>query len=489
MLPPDSSTPDPGAPTEASSGSSWAAPGADGPSVDDLGATPATATAPVLAPSTGVSSAGSSSAGSSLSGARGPILALAMVVISVLAGGALFVSGFLVGQRSVDQPGTPAASEQAFQPFWDSYDTITKRFALGGETQQSLIDGAIKGMVDSLGDPYSAYLTPDQYSQGLQDLSGQFEGIGAEIGTKNAKGATSDCTTLGPDCFLVVVTPIEGSPSEKAGVKAGDTIVAVDGAKLDGLTVDAARDKIRGKKGTEVVLSIVRNGAAPIDIAVVRDIIVSKEVITKDLGGGTVGYIAVTGFSDNSQAKFHDALQADLKAGKKRIILDLRGDPGGYVTAARAIASEFIKDGTIFWEQDADGTQTATPATGDGIATDPSIKLVVLVDKGSASASEIVAGALQDTKRATIVGETSFGKGTVQQWIPFQNGSALKLTIAKWLTPDKHWIHHVGIIPDVPVTTPADAGPNNDPALDKAVELLTKDTSAIPSAEGLARAA
>jgi carboxyl-terminal processing protease len=392
------------------------------------------------------------------------------------------MSGFLVGQRSIEQPGTPAAAEQAFQPFWDSYDAIIKRFALGGETQQSLIDGAIKGMVDSLGDPYSAYLTPEEYSQGLQDLSGQFEGIGAEIGTKTKAGATSDCTTLGADCLLIVVSPIEGSPSEKAGVKAGDAIVAVDGASLDGLTVDEARNKIRGKKGTEVVLSIVRGAADPIDITVVRDVIVSKEVIAKDLAGGTIGYIAVTGFSDNSQTKFHDALQADLKAGKKKFILDLRGDPGGYVTAARAIVSEFIKDGPIFWEQDADGNQVQTDATGQGIATDDSIKLVVLVDKGSASASEIVAGALQDRKRATVVGETTFGKGTVQQWIQLQNGSALKLTIAKWLTPDKHWIHHVGVIPDVPVTTPADAGPDNDPALDKAVELLSKESASGPTA-------
>ena len=412
------------------------------------------------------------------SSARGPILALAMVIVAVLGGGALFASGYLVGQRSVEQPGTPASAEAAFQPFWDSYDTILKRFALGGETQQTLIDGAIKGMVDSLGDPYSAYLTPDQYSQGLQDLSGQFEGIGAEIGTRNGKGETSDCATLGPDCLLVVVTPIEGSPSEKAGIKAGDAIVAVDGATLDGLTVDGARNKIRGKKGTEVVLSIIRAKAAPVDITVVRDVIVSKEVIAKDLAGGTVGYIAVTGFSDNSETKFHDALQADLKAGKKKFILDLRGDPGGYVTAARAIASEFIKDGPIFWEQSADGTQVQTDATGDGIATDESIRLVVLVDKGSASASEIVAGALQDRKRATVVGETSFGKGTVQQWIQLQNGSALKLTIAKWLTPDKHWIHHVGIVPDVPVTTPADASPTNDPVLDKAVEILTTASAA-----------
>src|SRR5947199_196142 len=146
---------------------------------------------------------------------RTAILGLALFVVAILASGAMFLSGYLVGQRAAAQPGTPVAAEDGFQAFWDSYNTITKRFALGGETQQTLVNGAIKGMVDSLGDPYSAYLTPDQYRQGLQDLSGQFEGIGAEIGTTDAKGATSDCTTLGQDCFLVVVTPIEGSPAEK----------------------------------------------------------------------------------------------------------------------------------------------------------------------------------------------------------------------------------------------------------------------------------
>jgi carboxyl-terminal processing protease len=409
---------------------------------------------------------------------RTAILGLALFVVAILASGAMFLSGYLVGQRAAAQPGTPVAAEDGFQAFWDSYNTITKRFALGGETQQTLVNGAIKGMVDSLGDPYSAYLTPDQYRQGLQDLSGQFEGIGAEIGTTDAKGATSDCTTLGPDCRLTVVSPLDGSPALKAGLKAGDVVTAVDGVTVNGLTVDATRDKIRGQKGTPVTLTIVRGSAAPTDIQVVRDVIVSQEVVTKTLGNGAVGYIQVTGFSDNSATKFHDALQADLKAGQTRIIVDLRGNPGGYVTAAQKMASEFIASGPVFWEQDADGGQTETTATGQGIATDPSIKVVLLIDKGSASASEIVAGALQDTKRATIVGETSFGKGTVQQWIQLQDGSALKLTIAKWLTPNKRWIHHVGIVPDVPVAAPTDVASKADPALDKAVEILTKASAA-----------
>jgi carboxyl-terminal processing protease len=280
----------------------------------------------------------------------------------------------------------------------------------------------------------------------------------------------------------VVVAPIDGSPAQNAGVRAGDAILKVDGAGLDGLTGDAARDKVRGKKGTEVVLTIQRGTAAPFDVKIVRDVIAQKEVIAKDLANGTIGYIRVTGFSDNAATEFHAALAADVKAGKTKVILDLRGNPGGYVTAAQSIASEFVSSGHIFWEQTADGTQTPTDAKAGGLATDPGIKLVILVDRGSASASEIVAGALEELHRGTLVGETTFGKGTVQQWIELPNTGALKLTIARWLTPDKHWIHHVGIVPDVSVAIPATPVANQDPALDKAVEVLTKGTAMAPVA-------
>lgn len=411
-----------------------------------------------------------------------PTIAVAAALVAVLAGGALFMSGYLAGQRSSAQPGTPTSREELFQPFWDAYNTIERRYTGGEVDHQALIRGAIRGMVEALDDPYSSYLTPEEYQSGLDLLSGQFEGIGAEIGTERADGQAADCATLGPDCLLVVVAPLEGSPAQAAGLRPGDAIVAVDGSGLDGLTVDGARDRIRGRKGTPVVLTIRRGTDEPFDLTIVRDVIEQREVIEKDLADGAVGYVRVTGFSDRAAATYHTELEKDIAAGRKQLILDLRGNPGGYVTAARSIASEFIASGPIFWEEDAQGKQTATDADGDGAATGDGIELVVLVDRGSASASEIVAGALQDRGRATIVGETTFGKGTVQQWIELQGTGALKLTVYKWLTPDKRWIHHVGIVPDVPVSPPADLQPGQDPALDKAVEILTGATALAPAA-------
>lgn len=400
----------------------------------------------------------------------GPFLALAVVVVAILAGAALFLSGFSLGRQLATTPGTPP-EEELFAPFWEAYRAVTEQYAGGEVDRKKLIEGAIKGMFEALGDPYSSYLTSEEYERSLQDLSGQFEGIGAEIGTIDTGGRTSSCVTLGPDCRLVIVAPLADSPAEKAGLLPGDIVVAVDGRPLDGLTIDEARDRIRGKKGTTVVLSIERDGQRQ-DISIVRDVIVQREVVVRELAGGSVGYIRLAGFSSNSAEQFHAALERFVSAGVKKLVLDLRGNPGGYTTAARDIASELIGSGPIFWQEDARGNQIATEAKPGGLATDPAIRVIALVNRGTASAGEILAGALQDTGRAILVGERTFGKGTVQQWsLLSDDAGGFRLTVAKWLTPKKRWIHGTGLTPDVVVeATPS--GPADDPVLDKALELL-----------------
>jgi carboxyl-terminal processing protease len=403
---------------------------------------------------------------------NGPAFGAAVALVAVMAGAALFGSGWMLGNRNATQPGTPASDDQLFEPFWNTYQTIVNRYAGGDVDKAKVIQGAIKGMIEALEDPYSSYLSPDDFQETLQGISGQFEGIGAEIGTVDKAGETSDCATLGPDCRLVIIAPIEGSPAAKIGLRPGDVVAAVDGSALDGLTIDGARDRIRGKKGTQVQLTIEREGQEPFDVTITRDVIQQKEVIARDLADGEVGYIRLTGFSTNGAKAVHTELAADIAAGRKKIILDLRGNPGGFVEAARDVASEFIADGPLFWQEDAAGTKTPTNATGSGAATDPSIEVVVLIDRGSASASEIVAGALQDRDRAQLVGQTTFGKGTVQEWTTLEGAGGFRLTIAKWLTPDQRWIHLEGIEPDVAVEIPADVAAGEDPVLDRALELL-----------------
>jgi carboxyl-terminal processing protease len=408
---------------------------------------------------------------------NGPIFAVAILVVSVLGASALFMAGFQLGRQTVTEPDTPGSLTEEFKPFWDAWTAITERYAGEPVDHSTLIEGAIRGMVDAVGDPYTTYLDPEQYRESVQSISGEFEGIGAEIGTVNAARETTDCNEFGPECRLVVIAPLAGSPAEKAGLKPGDIVDAVDGKTLDGLSPDEARDKIRGKKGTKVVLTIDREGQAAFDVSITRDTIISREVVAEDLAGGAVGYIRLHEFSDHGADQFTAALKGDVDAGQTKIIVDLRGNPGGYITAAREVVSQFIAEGPIFWQQDAKGVQVETDALPDGVATDPKIKVIVLIDRGSASAAEIVAGALQDTGRATLVGETSFGKGTVQQWEEL-DGGAIKLTIARWLTPKKTWIHHIGIDPDVAVTVPADNPPGVDPFLDKALELLGESAAA-----------
>jgi carboxyl-terminal processing protease len=397
---------------------------------------------------------------------------LAVAVVALMAGAALFLSGYSLGRLAATTPGTPGDEQAAFVPFWDAYRAITEQYAGGEVDRKQVIEGAIRGMIDSLGDPFSSYLSSEDYKKSLQGISGQFEGIGANIAARKV-GTGEQCTPLGSDCQMVVTKPIDGAPADKAGVKAGDVITEVDAVSVSGATLDDEINKVRGPKGTTVTLTIVREGGAPQQIAIVRDVVNETEVVSRSLAGGEVGYIKLNGFSDNSSAQFVSILTDDVKAGQRKFIVDLRGNPGGFVTAARKISSQFIASGPIYWQEDAKGTQVATLAETGGVATDPAIKIVVLIDKGSASASEITAGALQDTKRATLVGVTSYGKGTIQEWEPLPNDTGgFRLTIAKWLTPDKRWIHQKGLTPDVVVEVPQSTPPDQDPILDKGLEVL-----------------
>ena len=432
---------------------------------------------------------------------RGWAFAASMVLVAVMGGGALFMSGYSIGRDAGRVSGASVAEADAWKPFWNVYDAVTNRFPLGPVDRTTLIEGAIRGLVESIDDPYSSYLSPEDFQGTLNDISGTFEGIGAEIGSVDSNGNTSDCAKYGPDCHLVIITPIEGSPAEAAGLKPGDVVTTIDGSTLDGLTPDEARDRVRGKAGTEVKLHIERfaaptqspapagsaspgsspaPGSSPVprqllealDVTITRAKVQRREVTSRVIADGKVGYVSLAGFSGTGAAEMKKALQGFVDKGIKKVVFDLRGNPGGFLLDALDVASQFIAEGPIYWTESAKGELTAADARADGVATDSSIQVVVLINRGSASASEIVAGALQDRGRAKLIGEQSFGKGTVQEWIDLGELGGVKLTVNKWLTPNKTWIHKVGVTPDVPITVPADNPPGVDPVLDQALDVL-----------------
>jgi carboxyl-terminal processing protease len=408
-----------------------------------------------------------------------------LIIVAILTGGALFLGGYSLGSRVATTPGTPASEEAQFAPFWDVYSVIQQEYAGSPRpSQDELVQAAIKGMMESLNDPWSYYQGPEDFANSLLNVSGQAEGIGVAVQLQPilASGAPTDCQKIGNGCELAIVRPIPGSPAEAAGLQPGDVIVAVDGVSLDGMTIDQATAKIKGPRDTPVTLSIER-GAQTIDVSIVRKIYSQPEVDAKTLANGAVEYINVSGINQPASSQFDLALADALAAGRKSIIIDLRGNPGGYVADAVKIASEFIPSGTIVYQQDAAGAQTEIQAKSGGRATDSSIKVVVLVDKNTASAAEILAGALQARGRAVLVGQTTYGKGVVQEWLPLPNNDGgIHLTVARWLTPDKVWIQGKGLAPDVAATSDG-ARAGTDPVLDAGLAQLgyPPEPSASPS--------
>ena len=321
---------------------------------------------------------------------------------------------------------------------------------------EKLSQGAIQGMLDALGDPYTTYF--DNYSSASSEFEGSFEGIGATVTLANGS--------------ITIVAPIAGSPAEKAGVKAGDIILEIDGNTTQGLSVAGAVAKIRGPKGTSVTLLIQHKGDnASVEMTIVRDAITIQSVYSKALTSN-IAYIQITQFASNTTNEFRTALSAALDNGSKGIVLDLRDNPGGYLDVVADIADEFLDSGVILYEAtDKLVILKEWDAKAGGLAID--IPLVVLVDKGSASGSEVLSGALQDHQRALIVGTQTYGKGSVDSLFKMSDGSAIYLTISRWLTPDKHAIEGKGITPDYVIAlTDDDIAASKDPQLDYAIQYI-----------------
>lgn len=317
----------------------------------------------------------------------------------------------------------------------------------------TLMTGAIKGMVASLGDPHSVYMDSKLYKEFMIETAGSFGGVGIVIGVK--------------DKLLTVVSPIEGTPGEKAGIKSGDKIVKIDNQETKDMALDEAVNKIRGPEGTQVTLTIVRGSEAPRDYALTRSNIQIKTVAGKILPDN-IGYIRISMFNENTAADFIRTYQDLEKQGMKGIILDLRDNPGGLLEESVKVAGSFVPRGPVVSVVARDGTRETHSSNLEAVK----YPAVVLVNGGSASASEIVAGAIQDTGSGTLVGTKTYGKGSVQTLLRLGNGDAVKLTIAKYLTPNDRSINGIGIEPDVAVEMPESRQPGEDVQLDKAVEII-----------------
>ena len=396
---------------------------------------------------------------------RKKIVSFTLVILSIAA---LLGSGFFWGLRigkanplvvtvkGVSNVEDPAAAD--FRTFWEAWkiidDSYLKASSVDGQTR---VYGAIKGLVGSLGDPYSDFFTPPEGKKFQQNVQGNFGGIGAELGIR--KG------------ILTVIAPLKDSPASKAGIKSGDMILKVDATSTDGLALEESVSFIRGPENTEVILSVFREEwESPKDYKIIRGHV---EIPTLDFEmKGNLAYVALHAFNGNAEKKFYEAMKQAAAKNAAGLVLDLRDDPGGFLEVAVDLAGWFLKKGTVVVsENDKTGPIDTMEANGNGVLMD--LPVVVLINKGSASASEILAGALRDQRGIKLIGETSFGKGTVQQLKELRDGSQLKVTIAHWVLPSGHILEDGGLKPDYEVEiTDKDIEDKIDPQLDKAIEIL-----------------
>ncbi|MEX0616914.1 MAG: S41 family peptidase [Candidatus Woykebacteria bacterium] len=381
----------------------------------------------------------------------------------------IFLAGIWVGQSVVLPFGgsrpvlnltntqTPSNVRVDFAPFWDVWQKASEEYLDKGKVDpQKLLYGAISGMVRAIGDPYTVFLDPDQNQAFLDNLSGTYEGVGIELGSREGR--------------LVVIAPLEGTPSEKAGVRAGDVILAIDGEDTSDMTVPEAVQIIRGEAGKKVKLLLQRKGKSPFEIEMTREKISVKSVrvaIKQD-----VAVLKLSRFGDNTNTDWDEAVNKVVTGNYKKVILDMRNNPGGRLDQSIYIAGEFLPKGAVVLiQEDSKGGRTSLTSNRDGRLRE--VQLIVLINEGSASASEIVAGALRDNKKTKLLGEKTFGKGTIQKVDDFQDGSGLHITTAKWLTPSGTWVNEKGLSPDVEVKmTEKDFEKGADPQLARALKAL-----------------
>lgn len=387
-----------------------------------------------------------------------------LVLIAVI-----FSGGYFFGKSSVKpeiifgiqnpEQGQPAGAD--FSIFWDAWAKLQEKFVNNDKMDvQKMIYGAISGMVNSLGDPYTVFFPPTENKKFQDEIKGSFEGVGMEVGIKKNQ--------------LQVISPLEGTPAQKAGLRAVDKILAINGTSTADMSLNEAVNLIRGPKGTQVILTIMRQGwDKSKEIKITRDVIRVPSLKLEMKDEGKIAYIKLFQFSAKAANDFSQVAVEILNSKAEKIILDLRNNPGGYLEISQDIAGWFLSSGQIVTIEDFAGKQEQKIYKAQGNSWLEKYPLVVLINQGSASASEILAGALRDNRGIKLIGEKSFGKGSVQELEDLQGNSSLKITVAHWLTPNGQLISEIGLEPDIKAEiTDKDYENEKDPQLDKALEII-----------------